>query len=392
VKRNAVAFWLAIVGVIFVAAIASLSWSRAQTAAPHSDAQGGKPAGEKLAEEQFKNIQVLKGIPADQLIPAMQFITASLGVECEYCHDHQAMDNDDKKPKKIARKMMTMMFDIDKNNFDGRLEVTCYSCHRGAAKPVSIPIIKEEGAAGAEGKKPAEFAALPKPEDLLDKYLAAVGGAPGIEKIKSRVQKGKLEAFGGQIFPAEVYAKAPGKRVSITHLQGGDSVVAFDGQRGWLSVPGRPAHMMSAAENDAARLDADLQFPEHVKTMYAKFKVESGEKIDGRDTYVVEGRAEGRPPLRLYLDRQTGLLLRMVRYAQSPLGLNPTQIDYGDYREADGVKVPFRWTQARPGNRFTIQVEEMKQNVPVDDAKFVPPPPAQEPGAPPSAGQKPPSE
>jgi photosynthetic reaction center cytochrome c subunit len=357
---------------------------------------GQRAAGQKLAEEQFKNIQALKGIPADQLIPAMQFISASLGVECEFCHVHDKMDSDDKKPKKIARQMITMMFDIDKNNFDGRLEVTCYTCHRGAAKPVSIPAIKDEEMAGpgAPGKKPVEDAALPKPEELLDKYLAAVGGAAAVEKITSRVQKGKLMTFGGQSFPAEVYSKAPDKRVSVMHLKDGDSVTAFDGQRGWLSVPGRPAHMMSASENAAARLDADLYFPVHVKTLYQKFKVESGEKIDGHDTYLVEGREEGRPPLRLYFDTQTGLLLRLVRYAQSPLGLNPTQIDYADYREVDGVKVPFRWTVSRPGNRFTIQVEEMKQNVPVDDAKFTapppPPPPAQQPGPPPS-GQKPPS-
>ena len=104
--------------------------------------------------------------------------------------------------------------------------------------------------------------------------------------------------------------------------------------------------------------------------------------VNGHDTYLVEGRAEGRPPLRLYLDKDSGLLLRLVRYAQSPLGLNPTEVDYADYREADGVKVPFRWTVARPGNRFTIQVEEMKQNVPVDDAKFAAPPPP--PPAPPA--------
>jgi photosynthetic reaction center cytochrome c subunit len=364
---------------------------------PATQDQGQKLAGPKLAEEQFKNIQVLKGIPADQLIPAMQFIAASLGVECEFCHDHQAMDNDDKKPKKIARQMMTMMREIDKNNFEGRLEVTCYSCHRGAAKPVSIPVIKEEETAGpgAAGKKSVEYAALPKPEEFLDKYLTAVGGAGAVQRITSRVQKGKLEAFGGQTFPAEVYSKAPGKRVSLMHLQGGDSVTAFDGQRGWLSVPGRPAHMMSTSESDAARLDADLQFPVHVKTMYPKFKIESGEKIDGHETYLVEGQAEGRPPLRLYLDKQTGLLVRLVRYAQSPLGLNPTQIDYADYREADGLRVPFRWTVARPGNRFTIQVEEMTQNVPVDDAKFAPPPPPpappQQPEVAPNAVQKPPA-
>jgi outer membrane lipoprotein-sorting protein len=252
---------------------------------------------------------------------------------------------------------------------------------------VSIPVIKdEEGGAAAPEKKTIQNAALPKPEDLLDRYLAAVGGAAAIEKVTSRVQKGKLMAFGGQTFPAEVYSKAPDKRLSVMHLKDGDSVTAFDGQRGWMSVPGRPAHMMFASENDSARLDADLYFPVHVKTLYSKFTVKSGENIDSHDTYLVEGYEEGRPPLRLYFDTQTGLLLRLVRYAQSPLGLNPTQIDYADYREADGVKVPFRWTISRPGNRFTIQVEEMKQNVPVDDSKFIaPPPPERQPGS----GQKP---
>ena len=417
-KRQSVIVWLSIFCGILLCVVAPFDGPHAQAptqgnsgtgtapvsgeasgkhATQEPKSPGQKAAGQKLAEEQFKNIQVLKGIPADQLIPAMQFISASLGVDCEYCHDHQAMDSDDKKPKKIARKMMTMMFDIDKNNFDGRLAVTCYPCHRGAAKPVSIPVIKDEEMAGpgAAGKKPVENTALPKPEELVDKYLAALGGAAAVEKISSRLQKGKLLAFGGQSFSAEVYSKAPGKRVSVMHLKDGDSVTAFDGQRGWMSVPGRPAHMMSASENESARLDADMHFPVHVKTLYSKFTVKSGEKIDGHDTYLVEGREEGRPPLRLYFDTQTGLLLRLVRYAQSPLGLNPTQIDYADYREADGVKVPFRWTLSRPGNRFTIQVEEMKQNVPVDDAKFTPPPPpaqpGQQPGTPTPSNQKPPS-
>lgn len=391
-KRHG-AGWLVILAGILLSVIGALAAARAQAPAPQtgstppSTGAAAAPqqshSGPKLAEEQFKNIQVLKGIPADQLIPAMQFIAASLGVECDFCHNREKMDSDEKKPKKIARGMMTMMFNIDKANFEGRLEVTCYSCHRGAAMPVGIPVIKEEEAEapGAAEKKPSENAALPKPEELFDKYLAAVGGAAALDKITSRVQTGKLLAFGGQTFPAEVYSKAPDKRVSTMHLKGGDSVTAFDGQHGWLGFPGRPAHMMSASENDAARLDADLHFAEHVKTLYPKFTVENGEKIDGHDTYLVEGRAEGRPPLRLYLDKDSGLLLRLVRYAQSPLGLNPTEVDYADYREADGVKVPFRWTVARPANRFTIQVDEMKQNVPVDDAKFAAPPPPPPPPA-----------
>jgi photosynthetic reaction center cytochrome c subunit len=364
---------------------ASQNSTARQAPAPPSPPAG---PGQKTAEQQFKNIQIFKGYPADQLIPSMQFITASLGVECDFCHNREAMDSDEKKPKKIARQMMTMMFEINADNFDSRQQVTCNTCHRGAAKPVSIPVIKDDEMPtppGPVANKPPE-APLPKAEDLLDKYLAAVGGASALDKITTRVQKGKLLAFGGQTFPADVYSKGPDKRISIMHLQGGDSVTAFDGQRGWLTVPGRPAHMMSNSENAAAHMDADLQFPEHVKSLYAKFTVENGEKIDGHETYLVQGQADDRPPLRLYLDKQTGLLDRLIRYAQSPLGLNPTQIDYADYRDADGIKVPFRWTVARPNNRFTIQVEQFQQNVAVDDAKFAAPPP---PPAPPPAAAHP---
>jgi hypothetical protein len=363
----------------------AIAGARAQSAAPNATKAQATPAGPKLAEEEFKNIQALKGIPADQVIPSMQFIAASLGVECEYCHVAHANEKDDKEPKVTARKMINMMMAINKDNFEGHREVTCYSCHRGSTNPVCTPIVTDEEGkpAAEEGKKSGETRVLlPSADRLLDKYLAAVGGADALQRITSRVQKGTLTAFGGQHFPVDVYSKAPDKRVSVMHLQGGDSVTAFDGKQGWLSVPGR-VHMMSAAENVAARIDADLYLPAHLKALYQKFSVDSGEKIEGHDTYLVTGRAEGQPPLRLYLDKESGLLLRLVRYAETPLGRNPTQIDYADYRDANGVKAPFRWTLARPGNRFTIQVEQLQQNVPVDDAKFAPPPP------PPPAAPKP---
>ena len=373
-NRHARDFWLAACGTsLSVLLPMAMAW--AQSAPPPAPASSAPAA--KLAEEQFKNIQALKGVPADQVIPAMQFIAASLGVECEYCHVEHANEKDDKKTKVTARKMINMMMAINKDNFDGHREVTCYSCHRGSAQPVGTPIITDEEPrpAADEGKKPGEEkVSLPPAEQLLDKYLAAIGGSEALQKITSRVQKGTLTAFGGQHFPMDVYSKAPDKRFSVMHLKGGDSVTAFDGKQGWLSVPGR-VHMMSAAENDAARIDADLYFAAHVKALYQKFRVDLGEKIDGHETYLVVGRSEGQPPLRLYLDKESGLLLRLIRYAETPVGRNPTQIDYADYRDVDRVKLPFRWTLARPGNRFTIQVEQVQQNVPVDDAKFVPPPP-----------------
>jgi len=88
---------------------------------------------------------------------------------------------------------------------------------------------------------------------------------------------------------------------------------------------------------------------------------------------VLSAKAPGKPGLRLYFDRENGLLLRQIRYAETPLGQNPTQIDYGDYRVADGVKIPYKWTLMRPGGSFTIQIEQVQQNVPVDEKLFVMP-------------------
>ena len=75
----------------------------------------------------------------------------------------------------------------------------------------------------------------------------------------------------------------------------------------------------------------------------------------------------------MYFDEQSGLLVRLVRFGETALGWLPTQIDYADYRDTNGVKIPYRWTLARPSGRFTIQVSDVKQNVPVDEAKFAKP-------------------
>jgi hypothetical protein len=350
-------------------------------------------AGPKKAEEQFKNIQVLKGIPADQLIPAMQFITASLGVGCEFCHVEGAFEKDDKKPKQTARKMMAMMFAIDKDNFEGHRAVTCYSCHRGNAKPVAMPPVLAEEAkletteskkGGAEGGIAAEDKSDqngPAPEQLFEKYLQAVGGTGAVNKVTSRVMKGTI-TFGDRNVPIEIFSKDPEKRISITHTPDGDSVTAFDGHDGWLSFPGRPVREMHGPDIDAAAMDADLHFPAHLSAMFSASRLQGTEKVGDREAYVVVGPREGKTPLRLYFDEQSGLLVRLVRLGETPLGSLPTQIDYADYREPGGMKIPFRWTLARPGGRFTIQINEVKENVAVDDAKFAKPasPPADQKG------------
>jgi photosynthetic reaction center cytochrome c subunit len=390
-------------GVLTVAALAlALLPVSAVAQAPSNAAPQAEPAPKK-AEEVFKNIQVLKGVPADQVIPAMQFISASLGVRCEHCHVEHAFDKDDKEPKKTARKMMEMMFAINKDNFNDRQEVTCNSCHHGAAEPAAIPEIaaamptpepahgeggEMRGGMNAPGAKPPNGPAptFPSVAQVLDKYVQALGGTEALAKISSRIEKGTLSGFGPRAFPVEIFAKATDKRVTVVHMPNGEMFTAFDGQAGWLTGFGGHIQDMEGADLYAARLDADFQLAADATKLFRQVRMGKPEKVSDHDAWVLMGITPGQPPVKLYFDKESGLLLRQLRYAQTPVGRYPTQVDYADFREVDGVKVAFRWTIARPGNSFTIQVDQIQQNVPVDDSKFAkpaaPPAPEQKPSAP----------
>jgi photosynthetic reaction center cytochrome c subunit len=351
-------------------ALGSAAWLEAQSA--QSPARTASP---KTAAQVYKNIQVLKDVPSDQLIPAMQFITASLGVQCDFCHLEKAFEKDDKETKQTARKMIQMMFAINKDSFDGKQKVTCFACHRGARKPVAIPTInEEEGKIVKEEPLAAESSAagLPSAGDILEKYLQAVGGADAAARILTRVQKGTL-TVGTKRFPVEVLSKAPAKRVTTVHFPAGDNVTGINGEEGWLSTPGSGIHDMGPSESDAARVEAVLFFPTAIKQLFKELRVQQREQINGHVTYLVLGMRDNLPPVQLYFDEQSGLLVRMLRYVQTPLGRNPAQIDYADYRDESGVKTPCRWTVARPSTSFTIQIEQTQTAAPIADDKFTKP-------------------
>lgn len=331
----------------------------------------------KTAEQVYKNIQQLKGTPADQLNAAMQFISVSLGVECESCHVAGKFEADDKNNKKTAREMMAMTAAINKDSFRGRQQVTCYTCHRGSTHPGAVPPVQDSDtpAHPASPATPPAAGAAPAPtvDDIINKYLSAAGGADTMKKITSRVMKGTLMAMGSES-AIELYTKAPNKRVSISHMSPtSDSYTAFDGTVGWLGNTGRAPREMSPTEAFAASLDADFYLVAHLKETFPQLRRGRPMEVAGMMCETISGTRPGQPAVTFYFDQKTGLLDRMVRYADTPMGRMPTQIDYADYREVDGVKTPWRWTLARTNGRFTIQLKEVKNNVPIDDAKFAKP-------------------
>ena len=346
--------------------------------------QASASSAAKTAGQEYKNIQVLKSIPANQLVPTMQFISASLGVECDFCHVEREMDKDDKKTKKTAREMMTMMFALNKDNFKGEREVTCNTCHRGSIHPQPIPAILAEAPKPARAEYEHEHdtspASLPSGDPVMAKYLEAVGGKAALDKVATRVEKGNALMPGGRGLPIEVFAKSPDQRVSVMHTPNGESVTAYNGHEGWLAAPGRPLREMSASDQYAAKLDATAFFPAQLAKVFDQLKLQpESETVGGHATTVVLGITKGEPAVKLYFDQQSGLLVRMLHYGDTALGLNPTQVDFADYRAVGGVKTPFRWTIARPSGAFTIQLDEVQDNAPIDDAKFAKPAPPPEP-------------
>jgi photosynthetic reaction center cytochrome c subunit len=383
-KKSRMNIWsLALLGAALALAVVA---GRAQSNAPAQGQTGGTQAAPaaavKKAPEQFKNIQVLKDLDADKLVPAMNFITASLGVECGFCHvsengpdgrPHLAPEKDDKREKATARHMMQMTMDLNKNNFNGNRQITCNTCHRGSSSPVGVPAVLEtEGERPQPPQNAAPPAAPPTADKILANYLDAIGGADAVAKITTRVEKGNV-LVGSSSTPYDVYMKAPNKRVSFSHGTNGDSITAFDGTAGWMGGGRGGPRDMPATDSMSAMVDAAVAFPATLKTVFPQLRNGRPEKIGDKDMYVLTGRGPGAPQTRLYFDVQTGLLTRVARLNDAGLGFMPVQVDYSDYRAVDGVKIPFHWTLARPGGRFSIQIDSAQQNVPIDDSKFMKP-------------------
>lgn len=327
----------------------------------------------KTAGQVFKNVTELKDIPSDQLGPAMQFISTALGVQCDTCHVAGKPEADDKRAKKTAREMIAMTMAINKNSFHGQTQVTCFSCHRGSERPVAIPPVTETDAmAKPEPPAPTAGSTPPTADSIIEKYVAALGGADAIKKITSRVGKGVIKTSGTET-PIEVFTKAPNKRITVTHSPNADSYTAFDGTIGWMGSAGRPAREMSPADAKGSALDSEFYLPVRMKEVFAQLRPGRPDKIGDVAVLSVTGTRQGLPPVRFFFDANSGLLLRMVRYTENPMGRMPGQIDYADYREVDGVKTPFRWTLSRPNGRFTIQLNEVNANVAIEDSKFAKP-------------------
>ncbi|MGH9403482.1 MAG: c-type cytochrome, partial [Terriglobia bacterium] len=235
--------------------------THAQSGPTQAEAAGSTP---KTAGEAFKNVQVLKDIPANELDPTMEFVASSLGVRCSFCHVEGDFSKDDKHAKVRAREMIRMQLAIDKENFNGHPEVTCYTCHRGLTHPVGVPVVGEQLASAAPGEAMSggstNASAAPTADQILTKYVQALGGMDAIQKVSSRVEKGTMTGFGGGSSSVEISAKAPDKRAVVIEAPRFSMTQTYNGSEGWIGMGNRPARQVEGPQLAVMRLGAQFYF------------------------------------------------------------------------------------------------------------------------------------
>jgi hypothetical protein len=341
-----------------------------------------QPVEGKTAEQVYKNIQVLKGTPADQITPTMRVIARDLGVNCEFCHDPMDRSKDGLEAKETARTMIAMMRDINKNSFGGRTQVTCVTCHNGSNDPANTPTLPAFSVAvigpGDDNKPPT----LPTVDQVLDKYVQALGGEQALRKVTSMVITGTRQNYSPAAdrvppaFPFEQYSKAPNLSVMIGHPANGVTGSGFDGTTAWTQDPrGRVTQSAGNAANRAKR-DADFYPALDMKQQYQRLTVRGIEKIGDRDAYAIVAIPQGDSPEWFFFDTQSGLLLRHQTISPSAVGNAPLATDYENYRDAgNGVKIPYVVHIVGPSRPdcANITVDKVQLNAAIDGTKFAKP-------------------
>lgn len=330
----------------------------------------------------FKNVTVLKDIPVDEFMGTMGLFSAALSYCCGDCHIGAGGSNpdwaSDKNPRKVvARLMTTMVNNINKTSFGGNNKVTCWTCHRGSPSPSVTPSI--DTIYGEPLSFPTDVITEAKPgqgalplDQIFDKYTKALGSQAALDAIKTYTAKGTSHLFGEtREDPFEIYAKLPDDLVTLVHQREGDLSRSYNGTNAWVMLPLTVVqeYELNPTARAGGKLDAELAFPWRMKSFFQTWRVGIPGTLDGKGVNIIQGQAPGILAT-FYFDKETGLLTRVIHYADSAMGRVPTQIDYSDYRPVAGVQMPFKWTYSWVSGREEYAQTEVTPNVAVDNAKF----------------------
>ena len=319
--------------------------------------QSGNPAD----QDQLKNLQILTGMSRPQVWEVMNQMASGLGVNCQYCHVAGDVASDAKPQKLRGRQMMRMVIDLNARHFGGKPTVTCFTCHNGGVRPALMPILP---VAVPPEPKPVAAKLLPAVAAVIQKYVTAVGRE--VAPAATRRFTGTHKSAAGS--PVRVTIITAGQKTRIDgQLPDGSRLTrVLDENGGWIRDKDG-VRDLTAQEVDAARQSYHALAPFHTSGIGADARVTGSEVVGGRDAWVVTtARAS------YWFDSVSGLLLRRVKYFDSPIGRVPEQTDFDDYRDAGGVKLPFftRGMRVDPYLGGTRQAESIEVGIPIAPAEF----------------------
>jgi hypothetical protein len=371
---------------LFVYSISVRSIAGVPVAALAQAAQGAQAQSPPMAENVFKNIQVLKGIPADEFMDTMGMFASSLLFDCTGCHVQEILTNRDafamSTPRiQRARQMVVMVNTINKNFFAGQPRVTCFTCHRGADSPEVIPDLALQYGDIAD-ENPNAMRIFPdarlSADKIFGRYIEAIGGSTRVNGLTSFVATGTYAGFNTSDakVPIEIYAKAPDQRMQLVRTFEGDAVKTYDGRSAWAAEGWRQIPLMTFTGGNltGSRFEAIMSFPAGIQKAYAQWQA-MPITLDGRNVQVLQGTNPGELPVNLYFDEESGLLVRTLRWSRTVVGTIPTQTDYSDYRDVGGIKWPFHMRVTWTNGQNMIELAEVRPNAAIDAARFARPAP-----------------
>ena len=259
-----------------------------------------------------------------------------------------------------------MTFGINKSYFNGRPEINCNSCHQGKNHPQAVfPLV----AAKPAEERPKQPETKPTIEDILAKYETALGGKTKLDKITSRqIKAQRIEPDEKTVETEEIWQK--GSKTLAKTMYGTIAIVeTFDGTNVWKKS-NNDAIELKADEAENIKRNAQIFANPDLKAVYSKLEFRFVDKLDGKEVYIVQATTADNKRERLVFDIATGLLVRRSSSTPTIFGNFTYQVDYQDYKDFGGVKLPTTIKFAVPNIYWTRKILDVKINVNIADSQF----------------------
>jgi Photosynthetic reaction centre cytochrome C subunit len=283
----------------------------------------------------FKNVTALAEMPADQMGKVMNIMSASLGVNCQFCHAGFDFPKEHVAHKDLGRKMIEMTLELNAKYFEGRNEVTCFTCHRGQSHPLSS-VISEPRVATKQVTQPD---VKPTVDELYRKHVAALGGQARLAAIKNRHIVAKRIEPDGRSEPEEIWQSNDGAyRLATTYK----TVVVTEAYDGKAATKKANEDTIKLKMDEALQIEreAKLSFPAGIEATFEQFSFTRIEEIEDRRVVLLSASGSNDIREQLYLDEQTSLLTRRTATVPTVLGDFVYQVDYQKYKVFDGIQIP----------------------------------------------------